>query len=260
MAGERPKRQPGAGRGTHLVHEREGESNHALVPVTARGEATRRRILDAAEAVFGDKGYYAASVTEITQRAQVAQGTFYLYFHSKREIFLKLVEDLGISLTSSLREAARNARHRLDIERDGFEGFFAFARAHRRLYRIVQEADRLDQPTFQEYYAQLARPYARGLRRAMDRGEIREMDEEALAYALIGIGHFLALRWLVWPNDAKGQLIEGAAAEGDAPELPERVFATLLEFLAHGLQPDERSRPDDEASGKRQVQEQSETI
>jgi AcrR family transcriptional regulator len=243
MAEGRQKRQPGAGQEIHELHEREGEANHALVPVTPRGEATRRRILDAAEAVFGDKGYYAASVTEITQRAQVAQGTFYLYFHSKREIFLKLVEDLGISLTSSLREASRNAKHRLDIERDGFEGFFAFARAHRQLYRIVQEADRLDQPTFQKYYAQLARPYARGLRKAMDAGEIREMDEEALAYALIGIGHYLALRWLLWPNDENGQLREGPAAEGNEPELPERVFATLLDFMVHGLLPNDAQKP-----------------
>ncbi len=221
-----------------MLHDREGESAAALVPVTARGEATRRRILDAAEAVFGEKGYYAASVTEITQRAQVAQGTFYLYFHSKREIFLKLVEDLGKSLRLSLSAATRASDNRFEMERVGFEAFFAFARAHRQLYRIVQEADRLDQPTFQEYYAQLIRPYARGLRKAMDAGEIREMDPEALAYALIGIGHFLALRWLVWPEqqaEQSGQ--DHTAAENAAPELPERVFATLLDFLAHGLKP-----------------------
>ena len=239
MAVERQKRRSDTGHEADTLHERESESNNALVPVTPRGEATRRRILDAAEAVFGEKGYYGASVTEITQRAQVAQGTFYLYFHSKREIFLKLVEDLGIGLRTSLSAGTRKSDHRLDMERDGFEAFFDFARAHRRLYRIVQEADRLDQPTFQEYYAQLARPYERGLRKAMKAGQIREMDSEALAYALIGIGHFLALRWLVWPNNKDGQLGQGETGqvEGEAPELPERVFATLLDFLARGLQP-----------------------
>lgn len=239
MAEERQKRRSGTEHDVDLLHERESEANTVLMPVTPRGEATRRRILDAAEAVFGEKGYYAASVTEITQRAQVAQGTFYLYFHSKREIFLKLVEDLGISLRTALSTATRKSGNRLEKERDGFEGFFAFARAHRKLYRIVQEADRLDQPTFQEYYAQLARPYTRGLREAMEAGEIREMDPEALAYALIGIGHFLALRWLVWPNDEEGQLEQDHAGtvENTAQELPERVFATLLDFLARGLQP-----------------------
>jgi AcrR family transcriptional regulator len=218
---------------------RERGSNDALMPVTARGEATRRRILDAAEAVFGAKGYHAASVTEITQRAQVAQGTFYLYFHSKREIFLQLVADLGAQLRATLHLGTEHAAGRLEVEREGFRAFFEFARAHRQLYRIVQEADRLDLPTFREYYARLARAYERGLRRAMQAGEIREMDPEALAYALIGIGHFLALRWLIWPDGGAAQ--PGQAGEhgagAEAPELPERVFATLLDFITHGIQP-----------------------
>ena len=66
-----------------------------LVPATARGEETRRRILDAAEEVFGEMGYYEASVAEITRRAGVAQGPFYIYFHTKRETFVELVEDIG---------------------------------------------------------------------------------------------------------------------------------------------------------------------
>jgi AcrR family transcriptional regulator len=239
MAEMRQKRQSGAEDSADALHERENEANNALVPVTARGEATRRRILDAAEEVFGAKGYYGASVTEITQRAQVAQGTFYLYFHSKREIFLKLVEDLGKSLRVSLSAATRTSGNRLDVEREGFEAFFDFARAHRQLYRIVQEADRLDQPTFQQYYARLAAPYARGLRRAMDAGEIREMDPEALAYALMGIGHFLALRWIVWPDEEAAQAGRAHASDNETSdqELPERIFATLLDFLARGLKP-----------------------
>jgi AcrR family transcriptional regulator len=220
-----------------------GERHHegALVPVTARGEATRRRILDAAEAVFGDRGYHAASVTEITQRAQVAQGTFYLYFHSKREIFLQLVEDLGAQLRAAMRDASRGSKSRMETERRGFAGFFAFARAHRQLYRIVQESDRVDLPTFQEYYARLVRGYVRGLQAAMEAGEMRRMDPEALAYALIGIGHFVALRWLIWPQEEAAQARqlagEATAEAGEPPELPEYVFSTLLEFLAHGLTP-----------------------
>jgi AcrR family transcriptional regulator len=218
----------------------EREANTTLMPVTARGEATRRRILDAAEAVIGEKGYHAASVTEITQRAQVAQGTFYLYFHSKREIFLQLVEDLGEQLRAASREATKGIPGRMDKEREGFAAFFEFARAHRQLYRIVQEADRVDLPTFQEYYTRIARGYARGLRAAMEAGEIRQMDPETLAYALIGIGHFLALRWLIWPQEPvqDGRPVGEAVSElEEPPELPERVFSTLMEFLAHGLMP-----------------------
>ncbi len=241
MADARRKRQEGAQAPAETSSAGERHHEGALVPVTARGEATRRRILDAAEAVFGARGYHEASITEITQRAQVAQGTFYLYFHSKREIFLQLVEDLGVQLRAAMREASRGATSRMEMERRGFAGFFAFARAHRQLYRIVQEADRVNLPTFQEYYGRLARGYARGLRAAMEAGEVRQMDPEALAYALIGIGHFLALRWLIWPQEEPAQdgqpAGEAASETGEPPELPEQVFATLLELLTHGLVP-----------------------
>lgn len=41
----------------------------------------------AAEELLGTKGFHAASISDITRRAEVAQGTFYLYFDSKLEVF-----------------------------------------------------------------------------------------------------------------------------------------------------------------------------
>ena len=51
-------------------------------PRTARGEKTMRKILDAALAEFGEKGFSESSVVSITSRAKVALGTFYTYFDS----------------------------------------------------------------------------------------------------------------------------------------------------------------------------------
>ena len=53
----------------------------------ALNEAERReQILSAAREVFNEKGYETTTITDIVRRAGVAQGTFYLYFPSKREI------------------------------------------------------------------------------------------------------------------------------------------------------------------------------
>ncbi len=50
-------------------------------------EAERReQILSAARAVFNENGYETTTISDIVRRAGVAQGTFYLYFPSKREI------------------------------------------------------------------------------------------------------------------------------------------------------------------------------
>lgn len=43
----------------------------------------RQQILDAAKHVFAEAGYHGASINAIIERAEIARGTFYLYFESK---------------------------------------------------------------------------------------------------------------------------------------------------------------------------------
>ena len=49
--------------------------------------ARRRRILEAAEAVFSAREYHDASITEIAMRAELATGTIYLYFGDKADLY-----------------------------------------------------------------------------------------------------------------------------------------------------------------------------
>src|SRR5437868_4153925 len=51
----------------------------------------RAQLVAAAREVFGERGYHAATVDDITRVAGVAKGTFYLYFQEKREIYYDLV-------------------------------------------------------------------------------------------------------------------------------------------------------------------------
>ncbi|MFN2465538.1 MAG: TetR/AcrR family transcriptional regulator [Candidatus Dormibacteria bacterium] len=171
----------------------------SLAPSTPRGEATRQRVLEAAEQVFGAKGYHGASVTEITRAAGVAQGTFYLYFRGKKEIFLDLVDDLGTRLRDVTLAASAGASTYAEAQERGFEAFFEFARHHRHIYRIIQECDRVDPTTFRRFYSLLADTYKRGAETA-GRGEIADIDPEVLAYCMLGVGHFVALRFLMWDD------------------------------------------------------------
>jgi AcrR family transcriptional regulator len=220
-----------------LALGKSNEGGNPLMPVTARGEATRRKILDAAEEVFGELGYYEASISEITRRAGVAQGTYYIYFHSKREIFAELVEDIGERLRSDMRAAIAGAPNRIEVEKRGFDAFFQFVARHRRIYSIVQEAERVAPEAFYAYYHKISQGYIRGLKEAMGDGSVRQLDPEAIAYTLMGIGHFIALRWLIWPQ-------EGETEQGYKGELPAGVFASITEFITYGLTPDVLS-PDD---------------
>jgi AcrR family transcriptional regulator len=53
---------------------------------------TRRRLLDAAEQVFAERGFHGASIEEIAGRAGFSSGAFYSNFDDKQELFLALFD------------------------------------------------------------------------------------------------------------------------------------------------------------------------
>lgn len=57
-----------------------------------RTDDKRQRILQAAVKVFARKGYHGARVSEIARRADVADGTIYLYFQNKEEVLVSLFD------------------------------------------------------------------------------------------------------------------------------------------------------------------------
>jgi AcrR family transcriptional regulator len=61
-----------------------------MSPRTKPAEERRRDLLDAGLAVFVDKGVAATALDDITRRAGVAKGTFYLYFDSKEQLLAAL--------------------------------------------------------------------------------------------------------------------------------------------------------------------------
>ncbi|MDM7273560.1 TetR/AcrR family transcriptional regulator [Sulfurihydrogenibium azorense] len=65
---------------------------------------TREKLLQSAKELFSKKGYYETKVSDIVEKSGVAQGTFYIYFKSKEEIFLELVKSLHLDLMERLEK------------------------------------------------------------------------------------------------------------------------------------------------------------
>jgi AcrR family transcriptional regulator len=189
-------------------------------PATKRGEATRQRLLEAAEHEFGAHGFHAASVSSITKRAGVGQGTFYLYFPTKDDALRELVRHMGHELRRALGEATTGAGDRLEVERRGFQAFARFSLEHTNLYRVVMESQFVDESIYREYYQTLAHAYAAALAGAQARGEIRRGDPDTQAWALLGIAHFLGLRFAIW--------------RGCEP--PSEALDAVLDLVRHGLE------------------------
>ncbi len=70
-----------------------------------RSDDKRRRILDAAVKVFAKKGYFAARVSEIAKKADVADGTIYLYFKGKEDILVSLFDEIMSEYVAEARRA-----------------------------------------------------------------------------------------------------------------------------------------------------------
>jgi AcrR family transcriptional regulator len=56
-------------------------------------QARRRRIQEAARSVFAERGYAGASIELIARAAQLSVGAIYLYFRSKEDLYVSLIED-----------------------------------------------------------------------------------------------------------------------------------------------------------------------
>jgi AcrR family transcriptional regulator len=181
-------------------------------PVTKRGQRTRQKLVESAERVFGEKGFDRASISDITRDAGVALGTFYVYFADKEALLVEVVDGLAERLKQKLAKAIAGLSDRVEIEAAGLRAFFGFVTEHRLLYRVVRQAEFVDEECFRRYYRGFAVPYAKALEDAQKRGEVRPIDPEALAY-------FLGMRYVLW---GRGR---GADAAVEA----------ALTFIQHGM-------------------------
>ena len=189
--------------------------------LTARGAATRARLLEAAERVFAELGYHEASIVKITEAAGVAQGTFYLYFAGKQQVFDELVRDLNHRVRLAMKDASSRGETRLEAELLGFQAYFAFAAEHPALYRIIRQAEFVSPAMLRYHYERLSEGYVEALREAVATGEVGAIDPEVVAWALMGAGELIGMRWILW---------EGAA------QMPQEVLNELVRIVGSVLE------------------------
>jgi AcrR family transcriptional regulator len=196
------------------------------LPPTRRGQESRQRILDAASQVFGEKGYFAASITDITGAADIALGAFYRYFTSKKELFIEVLDRQGQIIRQTTAAAITGATDRIDEEARGFSAFFSLVAKHPEMYRIAREAEFVEPDAFRRYYETIFAGYRRRLTDAMAKGAIRRIDPHALVACLVGIGDFAGMFWPYRTHSA----------------IPASVFDGIMQFIRWGM--DTRACPD----------------
>ena len=120
-------------------------------------------------------------------------------------------------------EARRAQTGNLDAfgtERVALEAFLRFAREHKEIYRIIDEAEFVDPASYRQHYETIAARIADRLRAGAAAGDFRDGMGELEAWALMGMNVFVGLRYVVW----------GGAEMG-----PEEVAAGVNRLLAEGV-------------------------
>ncbi|HXA41443.1 MAG TPA: TetR/AcrR family transcriptional regulator [Candidatus Solibacter sp.] len=111
-----------------------------------KSDRTRRRVLNAAKQLFDRKGYRDTTIDDITRRANIAHGTFYLYFHGKRDLLKELLEqtfaefDAIVSVPFQVEDIH-------DLLRKALETY----QRNQLLMRVLREASAAD-AFFREHY------------------------------------------------------------------------------------------------------------
>ncbi|MVW70985.1 TetR/AcrR family transcriptional regulator [Bordetella sp. 15P40C-2] len=189
-----------------------------------RARLIREALFNAAGEIVGERGYQDASITLITQRAGVAQGTFYNHFESRQDILDKLLPALGSSMLEHVGHCSRQGETLIEREVLGFRGFFSFLKTHPHFFRILNEAPSFAPKAYQAHLEMVMEGYLRFFHKGRERGEIRgftEQELEVVAFVLMGARLYLG-RY---------------ATTGDSQdsEVPDWVIEAYRKLITQGL-------------------------
>lgn len=159
-------------------------------------EDTRRALFSSAIAVVGEEGYAAASVTKITARAMVANGTFYNYFENRQDLFDQLLPTLGDRLLAHIRAQLDDSVTGLERERIRITAYFDFCRSTPGFLRILNEAEVFAPAAYHRHVRQFYEGYHRSLRRSLAKGEIEGFSQDDLGpivFMLMGMRSYMTM-------------------------------------------------------------------
>ena len=204
----------------------------ALAPRQRRKEARPQELLDAALALFAEKGFAATRSEEVAARAGVSKGTLYLYYPSKEELLKAVISQ---RLSSQIAEGAAQAEafdgSTVDLLKDVFKTWWqhVFDSPTSAVFKLVITEVRNFPDIAQFYVHEVVEPgkqlIGRILERGIARGEFRSVDVPSAVLSLLLPMVMLCLH--------KHSL--GACLPEEFPLDPKQFIAQHVDLVLHGL-------------------------
>ena len=195
-------------------------------------EERPRQILDAALAVFAERGLAATRLDDIAKRAGLSKGTIYLYFPNKEELFREVIRNTviaSIERGEERFETLGDPLQALDAWMVGYWGWLSspvFPAMHRLVHSEFHSF-----PDIAAFYAhevvERAHRLVRGmLERAMDMGQLRRMDPLVAARMLSA----LFVSHALWYH-------QGTSIKSIAHIPNDVIISQLRDFFLHAMRP-----------------------
>jgi len=163
-----------------------------------RRQQTRKLLIQTALQLVLERGYDSISIQDITDRADLGRGTFYIHFKDKEEVIWTAFQDL-------FQELEREAHQKLDrgapqVEYYGLLNIFWHVDKNRDLYRVMfsRQGSIMLTARAQDF---LAEAFLYDIRRSTHSTEVDfHLPEEIEAQILVGVISRLIFWWLETPN------------------------------------------------------------
>ncbi|NQS88405.1 TetR/AcrR family transcriptional regulator [Patescibacteria group bacterium] len=162
------------------------------------------QIMEAAESIFAEKGFYLTTVEEIAQKADLGKGTIYLHFENKRGLFLSIIERKLDILLKKIEEGIKEGDSPAEKIRLATEIHFKFLEKNRNFFKIIHIfSNQFKKGMGEELFKKVVVKNSRYLEilqtlieRATKKKEIKSLNSKKLAVILVGIVHSLTVYWI----------------------------------------------------------------
>lgn len=169
--------------------------------------------------VFTARGYHAAAMDEIAERAGVSKPVLYQHFPGKLELYLALLDESVDTLVDTVGSALRSTTDNRERVSATFSAYFDFVAAQGEMFRLVFESDLSNEPAVRERLDQTDRKCADMISQVIkqDAG-IGDDEAHLLSISLVGMAQVSARYWLSTldsiPREAAEQMVARLAWRG----------------------------------------------
>lgn len=177
-------------------------------------EARREQIVAAARHVFAEKGYDGATVADIVAAAGVAQGTFYLYFPSKKAVVIALADMYLSGLNSTVMAGYAPTRPLAECIRPMVHAAFVWCKENRdlaRLFRFTLDVEAAEALEAAQARQAMTAMIAAILAERVKAGEVVPLDLEVTERLLTGLVREACHQCYVFGDGSEAQRYEDAA-------------------------------------------------